>query len=213
MRSNKNSRRGQRKPTRQSRNGQLISHPPQILGIETVHSVTARFRVTAAATTSISFQNILDIFLVATSATTGTDLYQTVRIRRIRVWGMPAIGATGSVSVEYSGATVGVTGDQRIQTDTSMGIQPAHVDAKPNPHALCSEFNVSTSAVAVTLGVLAGSVVDCEFTFRGPTYGIAGVAAANALVGATTGAQYLRGLDGLALATSNFVPEYTPGQI
>jgi hypothetical protein len=220
MRSSKNVSRGQ--PPRQ-RNGkkqqgkllnELISHPPQIRGIQLTHSATVRFKViTATALAPITFQNLLDTFLVATSAVAGYDVFQAVRIRRVRVWGMPQIGATNSVALEFAGVTAGSTGDQQIHTDTSMGVQPAHVDARPSPRSLASDYQVSSAAVAFNLSVPAGAVVDCELSFRGATYGIATVAAQNALAGANTGSFYVRGLDGLATATTNYTPEFVNGQI
>jgi len=190
----------------------MLSHPPQLNGIELRHSKTYRFRVTAAAINSITFQNLLDTVLVATTAVAGTDLFQAVRVRRVRVWAVPALGTSASVSVEFSGVTTGVVGDQAIHTDTSMGIQPAHVDAVPNSTSLARDFQLSSSAIAFLITCPAGSVVDVELDYRSQ-YLFANAAAQNALVAATAGVQYLRGLDGLATATSNFVPEYTAGQI
>jgi len=190
----------------------MISHPPQLNGIELRHSVTLRYRATAAFSTFITFQNLLDTLLVATTAVAGTDLFQTVRIRRVRIWGMLAVGAASSVSVEFAGVTAGIVGDQAIHTDTSMGVQPAHVDAKPMTRSLASDFQVSSGAAAMLISGPAGSVVDVELSFRSQ-YAVSNNAAANALVGATAGQQYIRGLDGLATAGTNFVPEYTAGQI
>lgn len=174
--------------------------------------MTLRFRATAAFILGITFQNLLDTLLVATTAVAGTDLFQTVRVRRVRLWGMPAIGAASTCSVEFSGVVAGIVGDQAIHTDTSMGVQPAHVDARPNLRSLASDFQVSSAAVAFTISGPAGSVVDVDLSFRSQ-YGVVNSAVQNALVGATAGIQYLRGLDGLATATSNYVPEYNVGQI
>lgn len=202
------------RPKAKGRERQLISHPPQINGLELRHSATLRYRVTAAVgLTAITFQNIMDTMLIATSAVAGFQLFQTVKIRRVRVWGMPAVGAASSVSVEFSGLSAGISGDQCIHTDTSMGIQPAHVDARPSRKALCSDYQISSAAVAFNVSCPAGSVIDLELSFRGPTFGNSPTAVLNALVGATAGTQYLRGMDGLATATSNFVPEFQNGQI
>ena len=122
------------------------------------------------------------------------------------MWALPALGAYSSVSVEYSGGTVGISGDQQIHTDTSMGLQPAYVSAKPSRKALASNFQTSSTAVAFTLISSGACVVDVDLTFRG-TF-IAAVAASQALVGATAGAFYLRGLDGLAAATTAYTPEF-----
>jgi len=190
----------------------MLSHPPQLNGIELRHSRTIRFRATAAAQTAITFQNLLDTILVATTATAGTDLFQAVRIRRVRAWAVPALGTSASISVEFSGVTAGIVGDQAIHTDTSMGIQPAHVDARPTARSLAADFQLSSSANAFLIMCPAGTVVDVELDYRSQ-YLFANAACQNALVAATAGVQYLRGLDGLAIATSNFVPEYNAAQI
>ncbi len=193
---------------------EIVSHPPQIDGLEVRHSVTLRFRATAANNLAVfTFQNLLDTMLVATTATTGFDLFQAVRVRRVRVWAVPVIGGSASVSVEFAGSTTGVVGDQSIHSDTSMGIQPAHVDARPSVRSLASDYQVSSASVAFNIQHPAGAVIDVELSFRGNTFGIAATAAQNALVGATAGVVYLRGLDGLATATSNYVPEFVNGQI
>jgi len=204
-----------RRPNKQRRNParEMISHPPQLNGIELRHSVTLRFRATAAfAGTFVTFQNLLDTMLVATTATVAADLFQAVKIRRVRIWGMPAVGSSASVSVEYSGVTAGIVGDQAIHTDTSMGVQPAHVDARPTARCLCADYQVNSSNAAFLITGPAGSVIDVEASFRSQ-YAVLNALAQNATVAATAGVQYLRGLDGLAVATSNFVPEYTLGQI
>lgn len=189
-----------------------ISHPPQLQSTVIRHAATLRFRATAAATTNITFQNLLDTYLTATTSTVGYDMFETVKVRRVRVWGMPAVGGSGSVAVEFSGTTTGIVGDQLLYTDTSMGVQPAHVDARPSARCLAADYQLSSSAVAFRVTVLAGSVVDVEVSFRSFTPSSSGVVAQNALVGASVGAQYLRGLDGLG-TTSNYVPEFAAGQI
>jgi len=212
--SNKKSASRGRQPRNQNGEGALmhITHPPQINGIELRHSTTLRFVTTAAVSTSVTFQNLLDTLLVATTATAGTDLFQTVKIRRVRLWASPLLGSAVSVSVEFSGQTAGAVGDQAIHNDTSMGIQPAHVDARPAPRCLASNYQLSSTAVAMSLQGPAGMVVDVELTFRSQ-YVAVNAAAQNALVGATAGSQYLRGLDGLAVATSKYAADYAIGQI
>jgi hypothetical protein len=170
------------------------------------------FAVTAAANTTITYQNLLDTILVATTATAGSDVFQAVRINWVAVWGMPAIGGVPStVAVEYSGAVAGSQGDQRIVADTSMGVQPAYVKVKPPRTSLASMYQPSSVAAAFNVRAVAGSVVEVSLNFKGQY--TANTAAQNALVAATAGAFYLRGLDGLATATSNYPPAFTQLQI
>jgi hypothetical protein len=153
--------------------------------------------------------------LVATTAIAGVQLFQAVRIRKVEMWAIPAQGGLPtSVSVEFSGVTAGIVGDQLIHTDTSMGVQPAHVSAVPSARSLASDYQVASSATAFQLTVTnaASVVVDVHFTFRGQL-GVAPGAVSQALVGATVGAQYLRGLDGLAIASTTLGPEYSAAAI
>jgi hypothetical protein len=182
-----------------------MSHSPQLGTSVITHNTTLRFRSNAAAVTSVTFQNLLDTILFATTAVAGSDLFQTVRIKRVRLWAVPIIGGTATVSCEYAGVTAGLVGDQNVHSDMSMGVQPAHVDCRPNARSLAADFQVSSAATAFTINVPAGAVIDVELTFRGQF--AVNVAAANALVGATAGAVYLCGLDGLAIAATLYVPE------
>lgn len=201
-------------PRNQRKTGfEVISHPPQLNGIELRHSVTLRYRATAAATTTVTFQNLLDTLLVATTATAGTDLFQTVKIRRVRIWGIGALGATSTaVTLEFSGVTTGLVGDQCIHTDVAMGVQPAYVDARPSPKALCSEYQLSSAANAFVMTVPVGAVIDLDLSFRSQ-FGTVNAAAQNALVGATAGTQYIRGLDGLGGAGTNYSADNVVYQI
>jgi hypothetical protein len=209
MKNNSHNRKVRVSGTQQNR---MRTHPPQVNGMELRHSATLRFRVPAAISSTISFQNLLDTMLVATTAVAGTNLFQTVRIREVRIWGIGAVGTSTSASLEFSGTTTGVLGDQAIHTDTSVGVSPLFIRASPSRRALASDFQLSTGAAAFVLTVPAGSVVDVDLTFRS-AFASANASCANALVGATAGAQYVRGLDGLAVATTAYPPEYTVGTI
>ncbi len=182
-----------------------ISHPPQLNGLQLTHSTTMRFVTNAAvAQTAISFANLLDTYLNATTTTAGVQTFQAVKIRRLRMWACPVIGGATTVQAEFAGLTAGVVGDQIVHTDTSMGVQPAHIDVRPSARCLAADFQLSSAAIAFLLTCPSGTVVDLEVTFHG--HFNTGNAVANALVGATAGGFYLRGLDGLATAATVFAP-------
>lgn len=202
MMKNGKSNRG-RQPRKQTR--ALIPHPRALGGTELRHSPTLRFVANAAFVGNITFQNILDTMLVATTATALSDVFQSVKIRHVEVFALPVVGGAASVSVEFSGVTAGAVGDQKIHSDTSMGIQPAHVLARPDRRALAGQYQLSSAANAITLACPAGSVIDIGLELVGQ-FG-SNTAAQNAGVAATAGAFYLRGLDGLAVATSVLRPE------
>jgi len=192
------SRKGTRKP--KVPKGQMISHPPQIPNLTVTHGVRMRFIANAAFAANVTFQNLLDIFLVAVSATSGFDLFHAVKIRAVEAWAVASSGNAETVLCIFDGATAGLVGDFKEHSDTSMGIQPAHIKCRPSPKSLASDFQLSSGTSAFFLSVPSGTVIDVEFTYQ--QYLSSAVAAQNALVAATTGASYIRGLDGVATATT-----------
>jgi hypothetical protein len=200
---------GTRKSSRRQRNvkasGGMIPHPPQINGYEVTHSKVLRFRTTSAQFIAVTYQNLLDTILMTTSATAPFDLFSQVRVRSVRVWAIAAQGVTNSASVIFDGGTAGSTGDRKVHTDTSMGVEPAYVNARPAPKSLASMFQVSSDAIAFQLDVPTQAVVDVALDFRSDVQGNNPVAAQNVSVLSTVGVIAQRGLDGLAVASSQFV--------
>jgi len=178
-----------------------MEHPPQINGYEITHNKRLRFTATAASSTAITFADLLDTVLIATTAVQGFDLFDLVRIEYVEVWGILAQGAPSSVSVVFTTAT----GDRSIHTDTSLGVKPAYVRARPSDKSLASFWQVFAAGAAFQLQCPAGSIIDVSLSFR-TAETFAPQAAQNALVGATAGDIYYRGLDGLAIAGTNFPP-------
>jgi len=178
-----------------------MDHPPQVNGYNVSHTIRLRFTVTAAsASFGITSDNILDTVLIAVSAVQGFKLFDIFRIRQVEIWGAAALGTPSTITCIFTTAS----GDQLIHTDTSLGVKPAYVNAVPNTQSLASFW---TSTAGVTMFVItcpAGSVLDLSCDFR--TTNAAAAAAVNALVGATLGELYYRGLDGVAIATTNFPP-------
>jgi hypothetical protein len=176
-----------------------MEHPPQINGYEITHEKRLRFTVTAAvAAQVITYQNLLDLVLVATTAVAGFDLFDLVKVKAVEVWSAAALGTPTSCSVSFVTATV----DRSVHTDTSLGVKPAHVSAVPNSQSLASFWQASAAGNAFVIQAPAGSIVDCTLCFR--TASATPTAAQNALVAATPGEVYFRGLDGLAAAGTNF---------
>jgi hypothetical protein len=187
----------------------MISHPPPIQSFGLKHSTVLRFTATAAAgQTEITFQNLIDTLNFAATAVTAFQIFRAVKIRKVEVWAVPVIGNPATVTVEFNGGTVGSAGDQVIHTDTSMGIEPAHVLAKPSPRSAVSLYQENTGLNAFQISCPAGSVIDIGLSFKG----IPNIATAtqNVPAASTAGAWYYRGFDGLALAATNF-PPIVPG--
>jgi hypothetical protein len=187
------------------RNDRNISHPPQIESYGITHSTKLRFVTNGAVSqTSITFQNLLDLLLVGVTATTVWDLFQQVRVRSVEMWAVPVVGSATTVQCEFRDQTAGFTGDAKIHSDTSMGVQPAYLRCRPAARSGSANFQFSQATPAFTLTCPSGTVIDVELTFRGlPNVPLV---AQNASVATAPGAWYYRGLDGQAKAATVFVP-------
>jgi len=170
-----------------------------------------RFAVTTAQTrAAFTFQNLLDSINIVASAVTAFDLFDQVRVNFVEIWAAPVQGnAPQQVALEYSGATVGVAGDGRLYSDSSMGIEPAHVRAAPSRLSQAGLWQASSTGVAFQLTAPIASIIDVDLSFR-TVQSDAPVAVQNVPAGATPGQLYYRGLDGLAIAATQ-LPPVTPG--
>jgi len=178
------------------------THPPQLNNYQITHSVNLRFTVVAAATNSITYQNLLDTILLATTAIAPYQLFETVKVRKVMIWSQGPIGTPTTVSLQFNGQTAGSQGDRKVHTDTSLGVRPAFISASPSSVSLASKYQPSSTAVAFTLTAPAGSIIDVCLTFN-DSPGTA-TAAQNASVGSVVGSVGFRGLDGLAASATNF---------
>jgi len=190
----------------------LIPRPPQIPAYNIRHSTILRFVSNAAVNQNITIQNLLDTILFATTAIAGSDVFKFVKIRRINMWALGTLGTTEFITVDFSGSGTGAAGDNKIHTASSMGIEPATISAKPSPKSLISNFQFASGSTAFNLDVPSGTVIDLHMTFLASFAGSA-TAAQNALVAATPGTILLRGLDGLAIATTLLPPVLAPDAI
>jgi hypothetical protein len=184
-------------------------HPPQLNRVNVTHSARLRFLVKATADSQdISFLNLCNTMLVATSAVAGSLLFQFVKLNKVEIWSATgqigvALGIPNTISVSFPSLTSGSDGNNMIHSDTSMSVYPAHVQARPSPNSLASKWQNSTdTGIAFNFVAPANSVIDVTLSLKNQ-FGF-GVAASTALVAATPGATYYRGLDGLAKAGTNF---------
>lgn len=187
----------------------IIPRPPQIPNITLTHNVRMRFATSATVALSLSWKNLLDTWLVATSSTQGYQLFDAVRIRAIEVWSYSSSGPV-TATVSFPGAVLGAIGDSTTHTDTSMGLEPAHVLARPGRKTGAALFQAQSTNTAFDLYCPSGSIVDVQLSFRSSMAGYAPVAVTNGLVAAQTGNVYARGLDGVAAATTKFQVQGIP---
>jgi len=167
-----------------------------------------RFTATAAATLNVSWVNLLDSLNMAATATTAYQLCDRVRVRAVEVWAASAASGTPvTVSCEFAGVTAGFVGRSRIVSDTTIGTaRLAHIRLSPDRASQASQWQFSNGAPAFQLVVPAGAVIDVHLNLTVRDTNAAGTAVANPPAGATVGQVYVRGLDGIAVATTNFPP-------
>jgi hypothetical protein len=132
------------------------------------------------------------------------DLFSAVKIRAIEVWTVPVIGNAATVEVTFIGNVVGQYTQTKTVTDTSMGIEPAHIRAVPAKQSTIALWQQSNPDVAFFLSCPTGSVIDVELSYIS-RYAVL-TAAQNVGVALTAGSLYVRGLDGVAAAASKFLP-------
>jgi len=162
-----------------------------------------RFTCSTAGTQAVTFANILDSLLVATSATAGFDLFDVVKIKAVEMWSCSTTSGVNTVTVDFAGQLGGVAGDGAQWSDTNMAQQPAHVRAIPSKTCAAGWWQGSSALVAFSLvNCPLNAIIDVECSFRNAS--VAPVAAAVALVGAAAGQLYYRGLDGQAVAGTKF---------
>jgi hypothetical protein len=181
----------------------MIPHPPPIQDYELRNSKTLRFTANAAVSQQITFQNLLDTVLFAQGAAVQYDVFFAVKLKRVKVWSLPVVGQTNSVTIIFDGTVAGFVGDRQVHQDSSMGIEPAYLSVSPSKQSLASKFQISSANNAFFIECSAGSVIDVDLDFRSDVLGIP-VGAQNVAVGATVGAIGYRGLDGLAAAGTKF---------
>lgn len=181
-----------------------LTHPPPIRNVALSTKMRRRFIASSAFDGNITWTNLLDSVLLASSATQGYQVFECVRLKEVEVWHCPVASTVSTVIVEFGGQNAGAIGDQQIHQDSSMGLSPAHVRARPSAKSQASQWQFESATAAFRLVAPAGSVIDVVVEYRGEFN--AAYAVANALVGATTGALYVRGLDGQPVASSVLVP-------
>lgn len=195
------------RPRQNGRNGQgmVLYRRPPMIDLELKYSTRLRFTSTAAVTrASVSWADLTDLFVVAQTAVLGSKLFNFVKIRFVEIWDDDVIGTAATVAVTFDNTEGNQADPRHVISDTSMGVEPAHVLAIPNKNSLSSKWHLSNANNAFELTLTAGAIIDVGLSFRNQS-GTA-VAVQNALVGATIGSILYRGLDGLPIATSVFPP-------
>ncbi len=86
-----------------------------------------------------------------------------------------------------------------------MGIEPAHVVARPERMSNLALWQASNGVTAFSITCPVGAIVDVDLSFR-TVASLAPVALQNAVVAGVAGEMYYRGLDALPIATTTLPP-------
>jgi hypothetical protein len=187
---------------------QPFNHPAQILNYGIQHRKKMRFLVNAAITAQvITYKNLIDTICVVTAATSVFTLFRAVKINNIEMWDTSALGSASSLGLLWNENDSNLSGTQKMITDISMGVIPAHLKSKPSRHELSSEWHIGAgpnNTQAFALWSSASCVIDVDLSFKSGTTGTTD-GAFNACVGGNVGAVAFRGLDGLATAATKFI--------
>lgn len=188
--------------------------------------ITLRFTTTGTGGSSfanVTFQNLLDSWLIAGTATVGYQLFDFVKVRRVIVRALPgapqgsAADAGATVGIEFPGLVAGSNAGGKQASDSSLGTAfPAMVSLVPDKFCAAGLWQGSSAttafvvrAVDATSTVVIGAIIDVELSFKN-SGDVNPLVIASAIAGATAGSIYFGGIDGARLAAtwarSVFIP-------
>lgn len=186
----------------------VIPRPLQLANAGMVHNHVMRYVTTGTVALSLTYKTLLDSILVCATGTTGFQLFDLVKIKKIEMWSYNPSGVT-SLSLAYVGRTVGLVGDDDAHSAQSMGMEPAYLCARPAKTCSASQFQSDSTYTAFNIYCPIATVVDVHLVFRSALEGYSPVALANVLVSGQPGLIYYRGIDGAPIASTKFTPQGT----
>ncbi len=165
-------------------------------------AMSLEYVLNATYTGSITWRNILDSVLMASSATVGYDVFYSARVHYVEVWTPPTVlgVAAGAPALAFDSPS---QGDQKVY-NIPVTPQGGYCKCVPSKNSINGlTWQQSSSLTCFTLNSFtAGTLIRISVVFRARM--LSSNAAQNALSGATAGFVYLRGLDGAAKASSAF---------
>jgi len=186
-----------------ARNGGGTAFPQPVSATVQVDKVIRFKAATAMSAAAVATSDLLDLFCVATGATTAYQLPTAVKLRRIEMWAPPASDSSSVVlSIEDLTTASGVGGPSRIKEDVSMGsTRPSHVTWRPAPGSFQAMWgtNASDNGLVEITGP-AGTVIDVHLSWILQD-GEAPQTVSGAVSGATTGKVYIRSLNSSSSTT------------
>jgi hypothetical protein len=183
--------------------------------------VTLRFIATALFTgqTLIRWQDLLDAWFIAGTATNCYQLFDFVRVKKVTIRSMGgaralSAGVVGSapcstVGIEFFDLNVGTTAGGKQKSNSSLGYDvPAFLTLRPDPRSQVAQFQASNGnnafavrAVDQDNNALPGTVIDVDLVYRNSA-DVNPAAVGNARAGLSPGNSYFGGLDGKPTATT-----------
>jgi len=185
--------------------------------------ITLRFCTTGiggSTSASVSFQNLLDAWFIAGTATTAYQLFDFVRVRRVTVRatsGANSGGSTVTVGIEFPGLVAGGNGGGKQASNSQTGIsKTAYVSLVPDRLSAAAFWQPSSADNAFVVrstdennSICLGTIIDVELSYKNSA-DVSPAALQSAIAAATPGNIYFGGLDGARLAAtwarSVFVP-------
>jgi len=179
--------------------------------------------ISSSPTISVTFQNLLDSWMVATSATTASQLFDFVKIKKIVIRAMANAAYGGgipfaavTVGVEFTGLTSGVLGSGKNRQNSGLATTPVFLSVKPDRMAQAAQWQPSSAGTAFVIrcadfagNMVAGSLIDVHVALKNSA-DISPAAIGTARAGMTTGNLYFGSLDGLALAATKARTTFLP---
>ncbi len=182
-----------------------------------------RFTTTGGAggttSTTVTFENLLDAWFIAGTATNGYQLFDFVKIKRVTIRAVSSVASQVSVTVgiEFPGLVLGASGSGNQASETTLGnAKIAMCTLKPGKDSPAGKWQPSSSAAAFVVRatnsdntVCTGAIIDVELAYKNSA-DISPAALASAPAGMIAGQLYYGGIDGGRLAAtwarSVFIP-------
>ena len=185
-----------------------IPNPGGLLGTGVVEATMhLRFKCSTATTSTITWANILDTVIMATTSTQAADVFYSVRLHSLEIWLPPPVGGVATnvdCGIAFDSPT---QGDQKLWI-VSAGTLGGYQKCVPSKRSLNGlTWQDSSSVGGFTFNNCpVGATFRLNVTFRSRMGPGSATIAAQAGSGMTPGTMYFRGLDGLAAASTKFYP-------
>lgn len=227
------SNRGHRRNTRDSQSSSKLEKdeiPKQLPMVQDQLAVAMRLRFVTTQTFggsfSVTYQNLLDAWFFAASATVAYELFDFVRIKKVTIRAMAVgtqtagglnYGPSATVAVEFPGLTSGQLAGGKQKSNTALGYDtPAYVSIKPDPQSQTAQFQPNNGVSAFFVRAfdqaevpISGAIIDVDVVYRNSA-DVAPAVIASPRGAMTPGQLYFGGLDGLPEATTRARSVFIP---